>query len=259
MLLDGKTAIVTGAGNGVGRASALRFAQEGARVICADIQLDWVNETLRQIEEQGGKAVAVRCDVSKEEDVVAAVALAVEQFGQLDIMFNNAGVPTPRFGILMEDHTAEDFERLVSVNFKGVFFGCKHAVIHFKQRGGGGTIVNTGSVAGLVAWGGSVYGATKGAIHQLTRAVAIEGAPFGIRANAICPAGMPFTGFMGAGGLASSGVDAAELAQQVGSQHPLGQPITAEDCAAAAVYLASELAANITGILLPIDGGYVAR
>ena len=96
-----------------------------------------------------------------------------------------------------EDHTVEDFERLFAVNVRGVFLGCKHAVMQFKEQGGGGVIVNTGSVAGLVGWGGTVYGATKGAVHQLTRAVAVECAPFGIRVNAICPAAMPFTGLHG--------------------------------------------------------------
>jgi NAD(P)-dependent dehydrogenase (short-subunit alcohol dehydrogenase family) len=187
------------------------------------------------------------------------IAAAVDQFGRLDIVFNNVGIPTPRLGAQLEDHTVDDFQRLVAVNFGGVFLGCKHAVLRFKEQGSGGAILNTGSVAGLVAWGGSVYGATKGAVHQLTRAVAIEGAPFGIRANAICPAGMPFTNFMAAGGLAGTAEDLQQIAEQVGSSHPLGRPITAEDCAEAAVYLVSDRAANVTGVLLPVDGGYVAR
>ena len=123
------------------------------------------------------------------------------------------------------------------MNFRGVFLGCKHAVIQFKEQGDGGVILNTGSVAGLVGWGGTVYGATKGAVHQLTRAVAVEGAPFGIRANAICPAGMPYTSFMAAGGMARLGCDLEAVAAHTGSMHPLGRPITAEDCAEAAVYL----------------------
>jgi NAD(P)-dependent dehydrogenase (short-subunit alcohol dehydrogenase family) len=110
-----------------------------------------------------------------------------------------------------------------------------------------------------VGWGGSVYGATKGAVHQLTRAVAVEVAPFGIRVNAICPAGMPYTGFMAAGGMEVSGEDLEAVATHTGSMHPMGKPIRAEDCAEAAVYLCSDGSANVTGILLPIDGGYVAK
>jgi NAD(P)-dependent dehydrogenase (short-subunit alcohol dehydrogenase family) len=120
-------------------------------------------------------------------------------------------------------------------------------------------ILNTGSVAGLVGWGGTVYGATKGAVNQLTKAVAIEAAPFDIRCNAICPAGMPFTNFMSAGGRVLTAEEQEKAAESVGASHPLGRPITAEDCAAAAVFLCSDAAINITGVLLPIDGGYVAR
>ncbi|WP_242424828.1 SDR family NAD(P)-dependent oxidoreductase, partial [Frankia sp. EI5c] len=203
--------------------------------------------------------VAVRCDVSREQDVAAALDLAAERFGSLDVVFNNAGIPTPRLGARLEDHTVEDFERLTAVNLRGVFLGCKHAVIRFKRQGGGGVILNTGSVAGLVGWGGTVYGATKGAVHQLTRAVAVEGASFGIRVNAICPAGMPYTGFMAAGGLGGDAEVTAAAARQIGSTHPLGRPITAEDCAEAAVFLVSDRAANITGVLVPVDGGYVAK
>ncbi|UGQ12702.1 SDR family oxidoreductase [Yinghuangia sp. ASG 101] len=259
LALEGKSAIVTGAGSGVGAASALRFAEEGAKVVCADIRLDLAEETARRIEKAGGVATAVAADVAKEADVIAMIAAAVERFGRLDILFNNAGIPTPRLGAKLEDHTAEDFERLVGVNFGGIFFGSKHAVIQFKKQGGGGVILNTGSVAGLVAWGGSVYGATKGAVHQLTRAVAIEGAPFGIRANAIGPAGMPATRFMAAGGLPDDEATVEKLTQQSAASHPLGNAITAEDCAEAAVFLVSDRAANITGTVVPVDGGYVAR
>ncbi len=223
MLLEGKMAVITGAGSGVGRASARRFCEEGASVVCADIDLDLAKETVSQVEAAGGTAVANRCDVSREADVASAIATAVTEFGRLDVMFNNVGIPTPRLGTAFEEHTMEDFERLTQVNFGGVFLGCKHALVQFKKQGGGGAILNTGSVAGLVGWGGTVYGATKGAVHQLTRAVAIEAAPHGIRVNAICPAGMPFTNFMAAGGgMAPSSADIDKVAQQVGSQHPLG-------------------------------------
>jgi NAD(P)-dependent dehydrogenase (short-subunit alcohol dehydrogenase family) len=258
-MLQGKRAIITGAGSGVGRASALRFAEEGASVVCADLNLEGAKETVRLIEAAGGIAVATATDVAQEEDVVAAVATAVEQLGRLDIMFNNVGIPTPRFGMTFEEHTLEDFERLTAVNFRGVFLGCRQAVIRFKEQGDGGVILNTGSVAGLVGWGGTVYGATKGAVHQLTRAIAIECAPHGIRANAICPAAMPYTGFMAAGGLDVSPDALDQIAAQTGAGHPLGRPITAEDCAETAVFLCSDRAANITGVLVPVDGGYVAR
>jgi NAD(P)-dependent dehydrogenase (short-subunit alcohol dehydrogenase family) len=259
VLLEGKTAVVTGAGSGVGRATALRFSEEGARVVCADIRLEWAKETVRLVEGAGGTSLAVECDVSREDDVAALVRAAVEQFGRLDIMFNNVGIPTPRLGALLEDHTVEDFDKLAAVNLRGVFLGCKHAVIQFKQQGGGGVILNTGSVAGLVGWGGTVYGATKGGVNQITRGIAIECAPFGIRVNAICPAGMPFTGFMAAGGMDVPPDALQQVAEQLGATHPLGRPITAEDCAEAAVYLVSDRASNITGVLLPVDGGYVAR
>jgi NAD(P)-dependent dehydrogenase (short-subunit alcohol dehydrogenase family) len=258
-VLEGKSAVVTGAGSGVGRASALRFAGEGANVVCVDINLDHAKETVRQIESAGGSAIAVSADVADEDQVRAMIASAVEQNGRLDILFNNVGIPTPRLGMSFEDHTLEDFNRLVAVNLGGVFLGCKYAVLQFKAQGGGGVILNTGSVAGLVAWGGTVYGATKGGVLQLTRAVAVEAAPFDIRVNAICPAAMPLTGFMAAGGLQTDDSQLAAIAEKVGAQHPLGRAITAEDCAEAALYLVSDAARNITGVALPVDGGYVAR
>ena len=258
MRLADKHAVITGAGSGVGRASALRFAAEGAKVVCADLDVDAAKQTVGLVEEAGGTALAVAADVSREDDVVAMLA-AVEQFGRLDILFNNVGIPTPRLGMALEDHTEADFQRLFAVNVGGVFYGCKHAVLRFREQGGGGVILNTGSVAGLVGWGGTVYGATKGAVHQLTKAVAVEAAPHGIRVNAICPGAMPRTGFMAAGGMSVSGEDLETIVEHVGSTHPLGRAITAEDCAEAAVFLCSDESANLTGILVPVDGGYVAR
>jgi NAD(P)-dependent dehydrogenase (short-subunit alcohol dehydrogenase family) len=259
MLLAGKSALITGAGSGVGRASALRFAEEGAKVVCADIDPDRAKETVQLVEAAGGTAVAVACDVSREDDVIAAIQAVVDHFGRLDIVFNNAGIPTPRLGMSLMDHTVEDFDKLVAVNLRGVFLGCKHAVAQFKKQGRGGSIVNTGSVAGLVGWGGTVYGATKGGVNQITRAVAVEAASDGIRVNAICPAGMPYTSFMAAGGLQLPPEQLDAVAAQAGQSHPLGKPILAEDCAEAAIFLVSDRAANITGVLLPVDGGYVAK
>jgi NAD(P)-dependent dehydrogenase (short-subunit alcohol dehydrogenase family) len=259
VLLENKVAIITGSGSGVGRASALRFAGEGARVVCADLDVEGAKETVRQIEGAGGTAVAVAADVSKEADVVSAIEAAVDQFGSLDIMFNNVGIPTPRLGMTFEDHSFADYQKLTGVNFGGVFLGCKYAVVQFKKQGSGGVILNTGSVAGLVGWGGTVYGATKGAVIQLTRAVAVECAPANIRVNALCPGAMPYTGFMAAGGVQIPADQLEQVAQSAGSIHPLGRPVTAEDCAEAAVFLCSDLAKNITGVAVPIDGGYVAK
>ena len=228
-------------------------------MVVADIDLDHAKETVGLIEGSGGTAVAVGTDVADEQQVQAMIATAVDNFGRLDILFNNVGIPTPRLGMAFEDHTLADFNRLVAVNLGGVFLGCKYAVLRFKEQGGGGVILNTGSVAGLVAWGGTVYGATKGGVLQLTRAVAVEAAPFGIRVNAICPAAMPLTGFMAAGGLQVDAEQQAGIAEKVGAQHPLGNAITAEDCAEAALYLVSDAARNVTGVALPIDGGYVAK
>ena len=258
-LLEGKNSIIFGAGLGVGRASALHFAEEGAKVVVADIDGDRAKETVRLVEAAGGTAVPFTVDVSKEDEVAAAIAATVDAFGQLDVVYNNVGIPTPRLGMTFEEHTVEDFEKLYRVNVGGVFYGCKQAVIRFKTQGTPGAIVNTGSVAGLVGWGGTVYGATKGAVHQLTKAVAIEAAPFGIRVNALCPAAMPFTGFMAAGGMELDEESMKAVGEHVGTSHPLGKPITAEDCAHVAAFLASDRAANLTGVIVPVDGGYVAR
>ena len=258
-VLDGKSAIVTGAGSGVGRVSALRFAQEGARVVAADINLDNAKETVREIESAGGSAIAVGVDVSDEQQVQAMIAAAVDQYGRLDILFNNVGIPTPRLGMTSRttrSRTSTGWSRSTSAACSS---GASTRCCSFKKQGDGGVILNTGSVAGLVGWGGTVYGATKGGVIQLTRAVAVEAAPFGIRVNAICPAAMPLTGFMAAGGLDVDAAKQAEIAEMVGGQHPLGRAVTAEDCAEAALYLVSDASRNVTGVALPIDGGFVAR
>ncbi|MEM7140672.1 MAG: SDR family oxidoreductase [Actinomycetota bacterium] len=257
--LADKATVITGAGSGVGRASALRFAQEGARVVVADVDLDRATETVDLVEKEGGTATAVRVDVSDDGEVGAMVDACVDAYGRLDVLYNNVGIPTPRLGMSFLDHTVEEFDRLTSVNFKGVYLGVKHAVTRYLEQGDGGVILNTGSVAGLVGWGGAVYGATKGAVHQLTKAVAVEYAPQGIRVNAICPGAMPYTGFMAAGGLELPEDQIDSVAESAGAIHPMGKPIRAEDCAEAAVYLCSDRARNVTGVLMPVDGGYVAR
>ena len=258
MLLDGKSVVITGAGSGVGRASALAFAREGASVVCADVMDDWAKETVRLVEADGGTAIAVACDVTDEDQVRATVAGAASTFGRLDAVFNNAGVATPPGAGPFETYTEEQFDRLIDINLKGVFFGMKHAVLTFKEQGGPGAIVNTASVAGMVGWGGTVYGVTKGGVVQMTRAVAIEAAPFDIRVNAVCPAAMA-TNFGVADPTQAFQEKPAQLLEMMGSLQPLGRVIPPEDVAEAAVFLASDRARNITGVLLPVDGGYLAR
>jgi len=258
MLLEGKVVVITGAGSGVGRAAARLFAREGARVVGGDVREDWGKETLRLVQQAGGpEASFVRCDVTREEDVRELVEAAVSTYGRLDVMMNNAGISTPRPGMKFEEHDAADWKRLIDVNLLGVASGCKHAILRFKAQGRGGVIVNTGSVAGMVGWGGVPYGATKAGVIQLTRGLAIEAAPFGIRVNCICPGAID-TNFA-VPPEAAFQPKPPQFLKILGDHHPLGRPIEAEDCANAALYLASDLSSNVTGIALPVDGGYLAR
>jgi NAD(P)-dependent dehydrogenase (short-subunit alcohol dehydrogenase family) len=254
-LLEGKVAIVTGAGSGVGRAACLIFARNGARVVAADVNADSVGETVAMVTAEGGQAIWRPCDVSDEAAVAALVDAAVAAFGRLDVMYNNAGItipPEPGKGLRrFVDADQASIDRLVAVNIGGVINGCKAAIRQFEAQGGGGVIVNTASVAGLIGYGGVVYGSTKGAVTNLTKTLALEVAAQGIRVNSVCPAGMP-TNFMP--GLANSEAVRASM----GANHPLGRAIEPEDCANAALFLASDMAANITGVNLPVDGGLSA-
>ncbi len=249
--------MITGAGSGVGRATAQLFCAEGAKVIAADVNDEWAETTVSLVAEAGGTISAVHCDVSREAEVEAAVSAAVNRFGRLDVMCNNAGVGTKKFGLRLTEHTAEDWDRLININLMGTVYGCKHAILQFERQDSGGAIVNTGSVGGIVAFGGVPYGVTKAGGLQLTRSLAVEVAAQGIRVNAFAPASI-LTNF-------SRGADDAfkpwtqEEIDMYGSFVPTGKPSTAEDCANAALFLASDMSGNVTGTVLPVDGGFLAR
>ncbi|HKR87485.1 MAG TPA: SDR family NAD(P)-dependent oxidoreductase [Phenylobacterium sp.] len=260
MLLKGKSVVIMGAGSGVGRAAALIFARHGAAIICADLVPERNQETAARVAAEGFAARAVTCDVRDEAQVKAAIDAAVEAYGRLDVIFNNVGIASSRSGAApagFAESTDADYELLSDVNFRGVVNGCRQAIRQFLQQADGqGVIVNTGSVAGLVGWGGSIYGATKGAVIQITRGLAIEYARHGIRVNAVCPAAMA-TNFGRPDGAPDRQIT-PEVEAAYGKYQPLGRPIDPEDAANAALFLASDLARNITGVVLPVDGGYVA-
>ena len=244
-ILEGKVAVITGAGSGVGAAAVRIFCANGAKVIAADIDEDAAKATAAKVGQLGGEVRAVVCDVADKASLEAAVAATVEAFGRIDIMYNNAGIT------VMPD---EEMRRVEDVNINGVIFGCQTAISQFQRQGGGGAIVNTASVAGLMGYGGVLYGATKGAVVNLTRALAIEVADHDIRVNSVCPAGM-LTRYSG---MDPDSEHADIIKEKMGAAHPLGRSIEPEDTANAAMFLCSELASSITGVNLPVDGGLTA-
>lgn len=248
--LEGLVGVVTGAGSGIGRASALAFAAEGARVLAADLNGAAAAETAHQIAASGRSAESFRVDVTSAEQLEALVRRAVERFGRLDVLFNNAGLPQAY--TLLEDSTDDLFDRLIDVNLKGVFFGCRAAVRQMKSQGGGGVILNTASTAGIRGRPGlAIYNATKAAVISLTKTLALEVAPHGIRVVSICPVATDtpmLPTFLGAG-------DPAEARQRFIATIPLGRLNRPEDIAHAAVFLASSEAEMVTGTAFEVDGG----
>jgi NAD(P)-dependent dehydrogenase (short-subunit alcohol dehydrogenase family) len=244
--LDGKVAIVTGAGSGMGRASAVLFAQEGARVVCADVS----GQEKAVAAEIGQAAIAVHADVSQADDVKNMISAAVTTFGHLDVLFNNAGLSGPH--VRLEDIEDDWIDRLYAVNTRGAFFGMKYAIPALRARGGG-SIISTASAMGLVERKDqAAYGASKGGVVALTMNAAVDYAHENIRINCICP-GMVYTGMAGA--------PADNLTPPPDRELPVpmrrwGRP---GEIAAAALFLASDDSSFITGVALPVDGGYVAE
>jgi NAD(P)-dependent dehydrogenase (short-subunit alcohol dehydrogenase family) len=252
--MDGKVAIVTGASAGIGRATALAFAREGARVVVADISVEGGEETVRLLEEAGGTGHFVKVDVTQSSQIEAMVNQTAERYDRLDYAFNNAGIegelaPTA-------EYSEEMWNRVLAINLTGVWLGMKYQIPQMLKQGGG-AIVNTASILGLVAFAtASAYTAAKHGVVGLTKTAALEYADRGIRVNAVCP------GFIETPMVMERGVQAGvnpEVYQQIADLHPIKRLGKPEEIVAAVVWLCSDAASFVTGVALNVDGGYVAQ
>jgi NAD(P)-dependent dehydrogenase (short-subunit alcohol dehydrogenase family) len=248
--LAGKVCIVTGAGSGIGRASAIRFAEEGARVTAVDIDRDAVEATVRSI---GATAVAVVADVSVAAQVKAYTDATVERWGGLHVVFNNAGVNLP--GVFHEA-TDEVIDRTLNVNVKGCIYGCRYA-IPYMLAGGGGSLINTTSVNGIVAEPFlTIYATSKGAIVMLSKGIALDYAKQGIRCNALAP-GWVDTPINYAHAEMLGGLK--EVYATIDSFQPIGRPGEPREIANVALFLASDESSFVTGSVIVADGGMTAK
>ena len=249
--LNGKVAVITGAGSGIGRATAKLFAKEGAKVVVADIASEGGQETVSMIKGEGGEGTFVNVDVSKAADVEIMVKTAVEKYGKLDILFNNAGIE----GTMAVTHesTEANWDRVIDVNLKGVWLGMKYGIAQMIKQGGG-IVVSTASVAGLVGFVGiPAYNASKGGVIQLTKTAALEYAKQNIRVNCVCP-----------GVIATPMIDRftggdEEARKSFEALEPCGRLGLPEEIAQAVLFLSSDEACFITGVAFPVDGGFVAQ
>jgi NAD(P)-dependent dehydrogenase (short-subunit alcohol dehydrogenase family) len=256
---EGKVALVTGGGSGIGRAAALAFAGEKAKVVVADVRVKDGRETVQMIRQNGGDAIFIKVDVSKATQVEAMINKAMEKYGRLDYAFNNAGVDA-RMKAMNPIDEEKDWDRVIDINLKGVWLCTKYEVPQMVKCGGG-AIVNTASVAGLNGQGVfGAYGASKHGVVGLTRNAAMQYAKYNIRVNALCP-GYTATNLGRNSDYAKYGKEGDQL-QPVPSispaSNPLGRGSTPEEQAEVVVWLCSDAASYVNGVALPVDGGLLA-
>lgn len=252
--LDGKVALITGAGSGIGRATAILFAQEGARVAAVDVDMDGTNGAVAEITKAGGQAFAFKADVSKAREAEAMVVEAVKRYGRLDIIYNNAGIFFPA---QVHSMTEEEWDRMLSINLKGVFLGCKYALAEFMKQNSG-VILATGSIAGLEGHNGEPhYGAAKAGVVNLMKSIAMDYAHHNVRANCICPGGVQTNIARGIIGKIPP-EQLMKMGQLALSHSLIKRQAQPEEIARAALFLCSEDASFITGHTLVVDGGWTA-
>jgi NAD(P)-dependent dehydrogenase (short-subunit alcohol dehydrogenase family) len=265
MRLEGKTAIIIGAGQvageglGNGRATALRFAQEGARIMAVDRNLTSAEETARMIRDNGGDCFACEADVTKESTLAAAISEAHNRWGHIDILHYNVGVNVAAGDATLLDITEDIFDRVSAINLRGAIMSCKHVIPIMRQQKNGVIITISSNVA-ITTYSTVAYKATKAALIAFTQQVAIQNAEYGIRANVILPGTIdtPHSGMAVESRARMSGRSVDELAKERGSWIPLRHKMgTAWDVANAALFLASDEANFITGVALPVDGGSI--
>jgi NAD(P)-dependent dehydrogenase (short-subunit alcohol dehydrogenase family) len=247
--LKNKVAIITGGGSGIGRATCLLFAREGAKVVAADYMAEGGNETVQQIKTAGGEATFVQADVARSADVRNLIATTVQTYGRVDILYNNAGIEGP--SAKLANYQEEDWDRVIAIDLTAVYLGMKYVIPEMIKQGGG-VIISTASVAGIVGFPGSgAYAAAKAGVINLTRLAALEYADKNIRVNCICP-----------GIISTPMVDRVmgnRPRDNVARLEPIGRLGQPEDIANAALFLAGDESAFATGAPFIIDGGYVAR